>query len=244
MLHTIPRVPPALECCAACGAALYGSYFALDGHSEHYCAACMHGKPRCSGCGAPVGPQHWALHDNRVLCARCHPLAIYDPGEATALFTATVDTVEQQLGLKLRVGVAFRMADVPALARLRALGDTPPGGEQVLGIYQRHGTLRVIYVLYGLPKLTFRTTVAHEYAHAWQGENCPLLEDEVLREGFAEWVAYHHLRFLGCSRAAENMLTSNHPYRPMLESVLAVERQRGVHGVIAHILAVGRGESS
>ena len=241
MPYSVPGVPPALDHCAACGATLGNSYFALDGRPERYCATCMHEQPRCSGCGAPVGPRHWSLHDNRVLCARCHLLAIYDPGEASVLFTATVGAVEQQLGLKLRVGVAFRLADVPALARLRALGGTSPDNEQVLGIYQRHGALRVIYVLYGLPKLTFRTTVAHEYAHAWQGENCPLLEDDVLREGFAEWVAYHHLRFLGCTRAAEDMLNSNHPYRPMFDVVLAIEQQRGVQGVIAHILAVGRG---
>ena len=83
--------------------------------------------------------------------------------------------------------------------------------------------------------------MAHEYAHAWQGETCPLLNDEVLREGFAEWVAYHHLLYLGSTRASQHMLTSNHPYRPMLEHVLEIERQRGMRGVVEHMLAAGRG---
>jgi aminopeptidase N len=81
----------------------------------------------------------------------------------------------------------------------------------------------------------FRTVVAHEYAHAWQGESCPLLEDHALREGFAEWVAYRHLLYLGCTKAAEHLLTSNHPYRPFLESILALEARVGPAGVIEHL---------
>jgi aminopeptidase N len=77
--------------------------------------------------------------------------------------------------------------------------------------------------------------VAHEYAHAWQGEHCPLLEDAALREGFAEWVAYRHLRFIGCTRAAERMLSSNHPYRPDLEQVLALEQRLGAAGLIEYM---------
>ncbi|MBC8162193.1 MAG: protein DA1 [Roseiflexaceae bacterium] len=232
---------PAAETCAACGGALHHSFFVLHGGTERFCAACMQSRPRCSGCGAPVGQQHWRLHDSRVLCARCHLVAVYDPAEAATIFAATVASVEQQLGLKLRVGVAFRLVDVPTMTQLRAEGGVASDALQVMGLYQRQGALRMISVLYGLPRLAFRTTVAHEYAHAWQTENCPLLEDDLLREGFAEWVAYHHLRFLGCSRAAEDMRTSSHPYQPMFESVLAIEGQRGIAGVIAHLLAVGRG---
>jgi len=128
------------------------------------------------------------------------------------------------------------------LARIRAAGLlVDAADEKTLGLYQRQGRLRAIYVLYGLPKLLFRTVVAHEYAHAWQGESCPLLEDDRLREGFAEWVAYRHLLYLGCSKEAQRMLTSAHPYRPMLEEVLAIDARVGPSGVVQHLLAVGRG---
>ena len=66
-------------------------------------------------------------------------------------------------------------------------------------------------------------------------------DDDTLREGFAEWVAYRHLLYLGCTRAAQRMLTSSHPYRPFMEQVLAIEAQRGPAGVLQHIRAVGRG---
>ncbi len=233
---------PSRDHCAACGASLAGGYYFLRDRADRYCPSCIATRPRCDACSAPVGDQHWTLHDGRVLCAGCHATAIFDPAVARQLYDETVAAVELQLGLRLRVGVEFRLVDAPTIARARASGESGHSpDERTLGLYQRQGRLRAIYMLYGLPKLLFRTVVAHEYAHAWQGESCPLLGDHALREGFAEWVAYHHLLYLGCTRAAERMLTSAHPYRPLMEQVLAIEAQNGIPGVIHHILAVGRG---
>jgi hypothetical protein len=228
--------------CAACGVLLSSGYFYLRDREERYCSACIAGRPRCDACSAPVGDQHWVLHDGRVLCARCHGTAVYDAAVAGRLYSETVGAVVVQLGLTLRVGVEFRLVDAPALARVRASADAQHDpAEKTLGLYQREGRLRAIYILYGLPKLAFRTVVAHEYAHAWQGETCPLLEDDRLREGFAEWVAYRHLLYIGCTKAAQRMLASAHPYRPLLEQVLELEQRVGPSGVVEHLLAVGRG---
>lgn len=224
-----PRPIP--ERCASCGGDLTGGYYTLIDRPERYCSHCIATRPRCASCGAPLGAQHWRLHDGRLQCAACHATAIYDPDVARALFDETVSGVVAQLGLSLNVGVAFRLVDAPTLEGLRAEGSPLPVGMNTLGLYQRRGHLRVIYMLYGLPRLSFRTTVAHEYAHAWQGERCPLLRDDELREGHAEWVAYHHLLWLGCTRAAERMLSSPHPYRPALERLLAMERRMGIAGV-------------
>ena len=240
--HLTRATQPTPDRCAACGGLLTQGYFFLRDRADRYCPECIATRPRCDTCSAPVGDRHWTLHDGRVLCARCHTTAIVDLEVARRLYDETVAAVVAQLGLELRVGVEFRLVDAPALARIRAEGN---GGhaadEKTLGLYQRQGRLRAIYLLYGLPKLLFRTVVAHEYAHAWQGESCPLLEDHGLREGFAEWVAYRHLLYLGCTRAAQRMLASSHPYRPLLEQVLALEERVGPAGVLQHILEVGRG---
>jgi hypothetical protein len=230
------RRRPAADRCASCGDLLTGAYYTLVDRPERYCPRCIATRPRCASCGAPLGERHWRLHDGRLHCPACHATAIYDPALAQTIFDETVAGVVAQLGLSLNVGVAFRLVDAPTLAGIRAEGrEPPPDGLNTLGLYQRRGHIRAIYMLYGLPRLAFRTTVAHEYAHAWQGERCPLLSDDDLREGFAEWVAYHHLRWLGCTLAAERMLTSAHPYRPALERVLALERQLGAPGVIDYL---------
>src|SRR6266508_211173 len=240
--HLTHAAQPARDRCAACGALLTHGYYFLRDRSDRYCPECIAARPRCDACSAPVGDRHWTLHDGRLLCIRCHATAIFDPGIARQLYDETVAAVVAQLGLALRVGVEFRLVDAPALARVRAEGsDGHAPDEKTLGLYQRQGRLRAIYVLYGLPKLLFRTVVAHEYAHAWQVETCPLLEDNGLREGFAEWVAYRHLLYLGCTKAAQRMLASSHPYRPLLEQVLALEGRAGPAGVVDHMLAVGRG---
>ena len=222
--------------CATCGRSLFGGYYTLNDRPERYCSDCIAHRPRCSSCGAPVGEPHWRLHDGRVQCATCHSTAVYAPSEACALYDETVASLIDQFGLRVRVQVEFRLVDAPTLAHMMARDGLPSAPEAItLGLYQRYGNLRAIYMLYGLPRLPFRITVAHEYAHAWQDEYCLRLRSEVLREGFAEWVAYRHLIWLGCTRAAQRMLMSDHPYRPMLQHVLELDRRYGTYGVIEYI---------
>lgn len=219
--------------CDICGRRLIGNYYFLANSPKCYCEQCMHTRPRCDSCAAPVGSDGWTLHDGRTLCGTCHKTAIYDPGEANALFAETVQHLERHPRLRIQVGAAFRLIDAPALHGLAQQGGIVAGPNQhTLGLYQRQGRLRVVYALYGLPRLLFRSVVAHEYAHVWQGEHCPLLNDPVWREGFAEWVAYHHLLHLGAKKAAEQMKVAEHPYQPGLLRCLELEQRVGVAGVL------------
>ncbi|NJL03810.1 MAG: protein DA1 [Chloroflexaceae bacterium] len=236
---------PAPTTCAACGQVLSGTYYVLIDRPERYCPTCIHTRPRCDTCGAPLTNQAWQLHDGRQQCNQCHQVAIYDLTLARQLFLETVQTLRERQGLVLRVGVDFRLVDAPTMRELRqheidesGTAPTPTRYERTLGLYLRQGRVRAIFLLHGLPRLIFRTTVAHEYAHAWQGEHCPLLTDLVLREGFAEWVAYRHLVQLGAHRAVARMLQGNHPYRPMLEIVLQLEAQLGTDGLMQYIRTV------
>jgi hypothetical protein len=238
-----PEHGAATQRCAACGGPLIGGYYTLFDRTERYCQNCVAAGQFCASCGLPLGPNYWQLHDGRRQCARCHSTAIYDPAVARTIFDETVAALIAQFDLRLNVGVEFRLVDAPTLNALRspegaadgATAETPDTARSLLGVYQRYGWLRIIYMLYGLPRLIFRITVAHEYAHAWQGENCPLLRDETLREGFAEWIAYHHLNWIGSTRAAQRMLTEPHLYRPLLDHLLGLERQLGIAGVIEYI---------
>jgi hypothetical protein len=243
MLAPVSTIVSTIDRCAACGAPLTDGYYYLHDRPERYCANCITGRPRCDGCAAPVGNEYWTLHDGRVMCARCHATAIYDPAVAQQLYEETIGAVIAQLGLKLRRGVVFRLVDAPTLEQVRNAGGSSEPGQRTLGLYQRQGNLRIIYALYGLPKLTFRIVVAHEYAHAWQDEECPHLEDDGLREGFAEWVAYRHLLYLGCTKAAQRMLSAPHPYQPLLQQFVTLEQRSGPAAAVDLMLAAGQGKA-
>lgn len=186
-----------------------------------------------------MGDNYWKLHDGRLHCKRCHSSAVYDIHEAHTLYTETVQGVASHLGLRLNVGVDFRVIDAPTLRSHRHIPHpdphTPAEQLRTLGLYERRGRMRVIYLLYGLPRLIFRTTVAHEYAHAWQTENCPLLRNNDLIEGFAEWVAFYHLLWLGATKAARRMLNTPHPYSSSLGHMFQLEKQFGKNGIIEYI---------
>src|SRR5512145_2632067 len=184
---SVSMYQPHQDYSASCGGPLLGGSFRLRDGPERYCPTCIANRPRCDACSAPVGDRHRSLPDGRLLCNRCHTLAVYDPAIAFDLYKETVGAIIAQLSLSLRVGVEFRLLDAPSLAQARG-SSGGSADEKTLGLYRRQGRARVIFMLYGLPRLLFRTVVAHEYTHAWQSEKCPLLDDDDLREGFAEWV--------------------------------------------------------
>ena len=220
--------------CACCGRTLIERYMYLFHRPERFCEQCWATRPHCGSCGIPVNEHGWKLHDGRWQCVRCHTTAIYDPHKAHALYTATVQALAQHPGLVLRVGVTFRLVDQPTLqgyGHFTATDATP----RLLGLYRWERRTRIIFVLYGLPLVTFREVVAHEFAHAWQKEHCPLLSDEAWIEGFAEWVAYRHLLSLGASKAAERLRLPQSPYAALLERCLHLEQQHGVDGVLERI---------
>jgi hypothetical protein len=104
--------------------------------------------------------------------------------------------------------------------------------QRTLGVYARRGMRRGIYVQTGLPRMLFLQVAAHEYAHAWQGENCPTLDDRRTHEGFAEWVAYQMMGYYGYNKEQGHMRARQDIYGQGLRWILDVEAGRGTKGVI------------
>lgn len=198
------------------------------------CRHCHENAPRCDICGMPMGPNPLLLPDGRRICPACARTAVTDPQVARDLFARTAAFVSGQLGLGLRVGTDFTLVDAQHLRRLVAESPTQPveDPDRVVGLFLRKGRRRVMAVLSGLPRALFIQTVAHEWAHAWHGENCPLLEDPLMQEGFAEWVAYHTLIALGAAKQAARMRERNGLYGEGLRRVLQLEEQHGASGVL------------
>jgi hypothetical protein len=182
----------------------------------------------------PVGDNHVALPDGRQICPRCHQTAVYDRERARELFERVAGVVADDLGLGLNVGTDFTLVDHQHLQRLaaEASDDLPADPSKVVGLFARKGHKRVMYLLTGLPQILLIQVAAHEWAHAWEGENCPLLHDQLVREGFAEWVAYKTLQALGAVKKMALMERRNGLYGDGLRKMLALEQQGGVAGVL------------
>ncbi len=236
--------------CHLCGRPLQGRawvHAANDGSKDQaivVCRRCHETAPRCDVCNLPLGENHVRLPDDRRICPRCHQTAIYDPAQARELFERVARVITDQLGLGLNVGTEFTLVDHQHLQRLAAeapanpvddAGKMPAGKvpvNQVIGLFARKGRQRVMYLIYGLPRILFIQVVAHEWGHAWHRENCPLLDDPLLCEGFAEWVAHKALQTLGAAKQAALMEQRDGLYGDGLRKMVSLEQQRGISGVL------------
>lgn len=210
--------------CIACGQPVGNGFRTEDGSQRVYCRHCAQTRPRCLACNVPVGPNGRLLPDGRYRCSLCDKTAIDDPEQAQQLYNALCAMLATHLGLKLNVPTPLVPVDRGQLeAVLTALGRQYVQGRQRLhGIYARRGVKRGIYVELGLPRVQMLQVMAHELGHAWQTEHDPLLEDPILVEGIAEWVAYKTMEAYGETRVAQHMLTRQDIYGQGLRRVLAL----------------------
>lgn len=232
--------------CLACGVKVQGRYYEYDGVGP-YCEACVRGRSACDICSAPLTDQQWQLSDGRRMCAVCYSTAIFSPTVAAALYDEIQQILAQLLDLRLNIPTGLALVDrnqlaevirqqMAAKARAAQQGAPAPtmalDPRQTLGIYARRGIRRAIYVQTGLPRQLFLQVAAHEFTHAWQGENCPLLDDTLKMEGQAEWVSYHVLGHYGYHRSQERMLARQDIYGQGLQWALQVEAVHGAAGVL------------
>jgi hypothetical protein len=231
----------ALQVCLACGRPVTGKSLEFDGAGP-YCLDCYRTRPPCDICGAPLTDERWQLSDGRVTCQHCHASAVFTPDVAGALYEQMKAIVFNQLGFELNIPTGLALVDRDQLREVIRLqtdenqeklaGHQELDPERTLGIYARRGMRRGIYLQTGLPRMLFLQVAAHEYAHAWQGENCPILRDVLVHEGFAEWVAYHLIGYFGYRNSQERMLARQDNYGQGLKWALSLERSQGLQTVV------------
>jgi hypothetical protein len=224
--------------CRACGKPI--SQFLLVNASEGpYCERCFETHTRCNLCGALTNNGTARMPDGRIVCRRCHETSVRDPREASVLYQRVIDHLANSLGMELNIRPRLVLVDharLAELSRISAAGNGHGGGE-VLGLFVRQGQRRFIYLQELLPRPLLIQIASHEYAHAWQGEQCPLLRDLIVREGFAEWVAYHSLLEMDEQDKGEQMLRRHDHYGAGLRHMLDIERRHGVTAVLDYCRA-------
>jgi hypothetical protein len=220
--------------CLICGNRIRRRYWTINGFGP-YCEKCRLIRPACDICGAPLGKEYWTLSDGRVFCDRCHDTGVFSLDVARAIYEESKTVIARTLRLRLNISTALVLVDRDQLNEIilkQSGNDHDLDLDNTMGIYTRSGLKRGIYVQSGLPRSLFLQVAAHEYAHAWQGENCPLLRDECFREGFAEWVAYKVLNHYGYQDQTQKMLKGNNVYSEGLKWMLQLESSSGIDGIL------------
>jgi hypothetical protein len=149
------------------------------------------------------------------------------------IFVKAKNIVANQLGILVKTHVCVQLVSAEKLDELTGK-DNPYTGNTV-GACSQGVNITTISIMEGRATDEVTATLAHEYAHAWQHENCPR-QAPVLLEGFARWVEYKVLKFEGFDLLAENYLNTRDPWYGLgLRKMLELEDKVGVKGCIEYM---------
>lgn len=198
--------------CTICGKrSSTGGIYALD-HSFFACPECMK-KPRCFVCQIPTDGQK--LPDGRVICPNCARTSVADPARAQTLFNEVRNELRFSLGIGTNHPIQFTMVSPEQLHKLsgaRSNFVTEQGlfkyeaevervstrdylGRKTGENLYKTGENVWIYVLDYLPKNNMEYVIVHELAHDWMTAHYPGIRDPLVKEGFAEYIAWRYNNF-------------------------------------------------
>ena len=226
--------------CRICNEIITGSYVSDFSGKYKYCKNCYDSYPHCSNCGVPVGTMGVKLGDGRSICPDCYGISVFTQNVADNLFENVKKDMAGQLKLKVNFPVKkITLVDKTRLREIQKNQNIEYAPEdKVSGIHyyeKLDGNVvkSEIYILNGLTPERAFCVIAHEYAHAWQSENCPDGQDIKVREGFAEWVSYKMARAKGYEEEAGILLKTSDPvYGAGLKEIIETEKKYGEKGVL------------
>ncbi len=240
----LATVAAAEDICAICGQPIVGPIYlvtdAVTGKSQMVCSNCLK-LPRCFICGLPVKDDGVELPDGRHLCARDAKTAVLNADDAQQIAAGVHDDLDR---LFARFTAFPTNVDVDVLDRIDVDKLFQPDGHdfespdllgciaaKTNGVQKRYA----MRLLTGLPLVELKATAAHEFSHAWVGENVPperharLARDA--EEGFCEMVAY--LLMDSQNEAAQkNFILRNHYTRGQVELFIAAENNYGFDAIL------------
>jgi hypothetical protein len=218
--------------CVVCTKPILQQAIYIEGKGP-YCNVCVRTNARCDVCGVLVDKNGQLLTDGRHICRQCHATAVYQQQHAHLVYEQVKEIIHNYLQLRLNVPTGLvlvgrdQMSDI-----LQQNGRVIANVTNTLGVYLRRGRRRGIYVQSGLPRLLLMQVIAHEWGHAWQRENGPLMRETFHKEGFAEWVAYKVMEHIDAKSAMSRMLARDDIYGQALRNTLNIEKQSGEAGVL------------
>ena len=147
-----------------------------------------------------AGQTYWKFDDGRAICNGCHSRAVVDENEIRKIWQEVTQLLQKQYGMNvdhpLNLNIKPLNSNSFASARRakEGLSQASPLSGSELGLYRYKDGKADVFLLYGIPIEMVYETAAHEYAHAWQTENCSPKQSIELKEGFAQWIAAQLLK--------------------------------------------------
>jgi hypothetical protein len=232
------------DVCAICGKEIQGAvYIATDkvtGEKKLVCSDCIK-LPRCAVCGLPVKDGGVELPDGRRLCARDAKTAVLDAGEAGRISAQVKDDLDR---LFSRFTSFPENVDVSVIDRIdvQSMFDTRGNSFEspdLLGCIRpetiNNTTRYKMNLLTGLPLVELKATCAHEFSHAWVGENVPKERHARLardaEEGFCELVAYLLMDSQG-EEGQKKFILQNRYTRGQVELFIEAEKRYGFDQIL------------
>jgi hypothetical protein len=245
------HVESILPKCFNCETVIQGDYVAVSALKQPVCLNCREALPQCFLCSLPSDGHRGgtALADGRYACRLHSRGGVTDPEKARQIFQRARRELNQTFAgvLDIKTPIkAVTLVDVNGLkkAAKHSGHSASLSGGKVLGIAtvvlftQGQKTWMdpsTVHLLDHVPETRLLTVCTHEYAHVWHAENHQSYSQTqpILREGFAEWVAYKVAQRFGRLDQIQLMENPNSGiYYQGLQKLLALERQQGISGVL------------
>ena len=241
----------ALPKCYNCGTPIQGNYVAVTHHKHAVCMTCRDSLPQCFICSMPCDGNRGglALADGRFSCGLHSKGGVTSQTRARQIFQQARKELAATFSGALEIKTPIKeilLVDVHGLTKAaQNSGHNPslsggkvPGIATVVLVSSNNRKIMspsTVHLLNHVPEDRMLTVSAHEYAHVWHAENHRdyTKTQPILREGFAEWVAYKVAQRFKRQEQMELMLNpSGGVYYQGLLKFLQLEREQGISGVL------------
>jgi hypothetical protein len=232
------------DICAICGRPIQGTIYLMTdkvtGEKVLVCSDCIK-LPLCSICGLPVKDNGIALPDGRHLCARDAKTVVLKAANIEQICGQIKDDLDRLFSrftsfpTNVDVMVIDRI-DVDSMFYTEGNGSESP---DLLGCIRpetvNDTTRYKMSLLIGMPLAQLKETCAHEYSHAWVGENVPKERRARLgrdaEEGFCELVGYLLMDSQN-EEVEKKRVLQNHYTRGQIDLFIEAEKRYGFDQVL------------
>ncbi len=236
--------------CDICGEPITGEFYTaadkVTGEKKNVCQTCHLLDSKCFVCGLPVKEGYLKLSDGRYLCARDAREAVSSDDEVRETAAKVRDDLDRLFSRFLSIPETNVVIAISDKFQLETLFHAPGYEDACVSIYGATKTstlpdgkfIHHICLLNHLQKSRLMAVCAHEYTHAWMGENVghdrkALLDRDTI-EGFCELVAFKYMTSRQETAEVEAIRNNNYT-KGQIEVLIQADKKYGFDTVMEWI---------